>query len=376
MESNKKLNPAGLLFLLIGTAVTGSIISFVYLLINRYSPYIQLCVLSAAFFGILVGVVVKLIIKLFKIKSVAPAVLAVILGCFGFSYFKWALYVATDASSEFSESYIYWYAHYFVDDFLDEDGNLYSDSELQDIITDMREMSAYDYIIAYGQEDLWDLKSWADEDLQVLKNESFYSYCGHDIYLSSGSIPAAAGTVKDEYGYSWYNYYLYFNEHYDYPTATYYMANPGELFDTIVKINAEGRWGFTDADSNVNGLFLWVLWAAEFIIICFIAVVMVPAGIKALEPPVAETALEGMRINQNNPPVKGSVSQTAWNSDGIGGASPSTEDDTDEFGRPIAQAEKYPAMPPIPPATSTSNVQTDEFVDEFGRPMAEPDPKY
>jgi hypothetical protein len=299
MPSENKVSLSGLLLLFLGTTFTGAILSFAYLWLNEISPFIYLCIIAAVALGSAVGFVSALIIKLFKINNTSapalPALCAVILGCLVFSYFKWALYVARDSSNEISYNYINWYMICYADDFLDAEGNLYSVSELNKIITDMRNMTAYEYIKAYGQEELWALGTWENEELQVLSEYTFYDYMEHNLYLSNGSVSDAVNAVIDEYNYSWFTYYSYLSEHGTFPTAVYYMSNPGALIDTIVKINSEGRWsiennptGLSDRENNninIHGIALWIIWIAEFFIICIFAVITAFKGIKALNPP-------------------------------------------------------------------------------------------
>jgi len=379
MSTERKVSPIGLLFLFVGTAVTGAILSFIYLWVNRMSlPIDWLYVLAAVGVGALMGLVSRMIIRLFKIKALAPALIAVIIACLGFTYFKWALFVATDSSSDFSVNYTYWYAICFDEDFTDDNGVLYSSAKLTDIVTDMKNMSAYDYLIAYGQDDLWELKTWPKEELQVLMNESFFSYMEHDLYLSSGSVRDVVQVIQEEYNYSYYDYYVYLLEHGGFPTASYYMMNPGVLFDTIVKINAEGRWSY--GETAVYGALLWIVWVIEFFVICIFAIIAVPKAIKSLEPPQAVSALEGMRLNPDNPAPPNNTSappSTAnWTSDGFGGTAELEK--VDDFGRPMSIVEEPVSAVGEISVPVTSAVIPDSFgggeeYDEYGRPIAQPD---
>ncbi|MDR2531371.1 MAG: DUF2157 domain-containing protein [Oscillospiraceae bacterium] len=363
MNSESKVNPIGLLFLFAGTALAGSVLSFFYLWVNRVIPFIYLCVLAAVALGAVMGLVSAMIIKLFKIKTLALAITAVILGCLVFTCFKWALYVATDASSDISESYTEWYFFAFEDDFLNSERVLYSDSELREIITDMREMSAYEYIITYGQEELWELSLWDKEDLQILKDYTFYEYMGYYEYLSYGSVSDAVRVIIDEYNLSWFSYYNHLLKYQDYPTAIYYLTNPAQLINTIVRINNEGRWSYSassfpsenSTSTNIRGIILWLIWLVEFFIICGFAVIAIPKAIRNLEP-IQQQSIEQPDVNLYNGQENqyNSTGQTinsadttntanGWQSGGFGGGSVDQAEQYDEFGRPICQTDYFKA---------------------------------
>jgi hypothetical protein len=325
-EAETRTSPVAYIFLFLATTITGSLLSFLYLWFIQLYIDDFLNVFSAVGVGVAMGFVSSLVIKLFKIKSLAPALLAVVIGCLVFTNFKWALYVARDSSNEFSTSYIGWYFVNYADDFLDEGGNLLSDAELEKIVTDMRAMSAFEYKIAYEQEELWGLEFWSAEDLQFLKSITFYDYMEHPQYLSNGTVPQVVQAIKDEYSYSWFLYYRYIAEHGDFPTAIYYMTNPGELFEVISRINSEGRWAYND--NVVEGTLLRIVWLIEGLLICIFAVIAVPKAIKALNAPEsATTVVAGMEVN-----TYGS--------------------DTDEYGRPIAHSGRYTNL--MPPVTETA----------------------
>jgi hypothetical protein len=322
MNQENKVSFPAYLFLFLTTAIAGAVLSFIYLWINRVSTSVYFCIIAAVALGLGIGFCTRLIITFFKMNKITPVVIIVVIACLGFTYFKWALYLATEAGSENCLSYATWYNFYFADDFLDEDKNLLSDAELTKIITDMREMTAYDYINAYGQRELWGLDEWDNDDLKILKENSFYEHMEHHEFLSSGSVYEAVAAIKNEYEYSFFIHYLNFSEFGEPPTVIKYMSNPADMFEVIKRIGAEGRWAYND--NLINGASLWVVWLIEFIILMFIPMAIAIGAVQLLGK--EEEYPQIMNINQfKEPDTPGAV----------------TAEQIDEMGRPLAQTNYY-----------------------------------
>ncbi|MCL2637453.1 MAG: hypothetical protein FWD48_03700 [Oscillospiraceae bacterium] len=364
MYSEKQASPTAFLFLFLGTAITGSVLSFIYLWINQVNPIVYLSILAAVALGAAMGFVSTKIIKLFKIKSVVPALAVVILACLLFSYFKWALYVAQDANRGFrsmdDEDLFYtWISYeYYVNDFTDENGVPYSDMEA--VITEMMNTSAYDYGILENEFIWWawdtDPATLSRRDIRDLQNMSYYEAIAWDYTLGNFARTAAL-LVEEFFNSSEYAYMKYYAENDGaFPTAVYYMANPAALIDTIIRINGEGRWTYSsDTNSNAqpqlfNGILLWLVWLVEFFVICGYAVFAIPKAMK--DPPPAEEGSQVQYYDNNtnyeaNPtPAPASVDNgdNGWGSGGFGAAAeaPQAEQEQyDEQGRPIAQADEY-----------------------------------
>jgi hypothetical protein len=362
MSSEKKTSPVAYVFLFLGTAITGSVLSFVYLWINslKILPIDWLYVLLAVAIGAAMGFVSTKIVKLFKITSLLPAVAMVVLGCLVFTYFKWSLYVATDARNELSDftgEDVYYTALWFDilrNDFADENGVPYGN--IDEIIRDMQEFSAYDYGILEN-DSFWNYVGITPDeltrfDLRDLQTTAYYELLGYD--YDFGTIPRiAANTINEILNSSGYKYIRYSFEHGETPTVVYYTTNPAALVDTIIRINSEGRWTWDDLE--VTGGLLWFVWIVEFLIICGYAVIAAPKAIKALNAP--PEAFEYPATDYNNPaaasayvppvtvnsPVQSS-GDSGWGSGGFGGTSEieiEAAEEFDEHGRPIAQADEY-----------------------------------
>lgn len=91
-----KFSPAGAIILFLVTAVAGSVLSFIYLKLVSWIPFVYLNILLAAGFGLLIGLLAKLIIRSFKIRNIAVVLIAVLLGGLLFTYVKWSIYDYND----------------------------------------------------------------------------------------------------------------------------------------------------------------------------------------------------------------------------------------------------------------------------------------
>jgi hypothetical protein len=369
--SENKTSPVAYFFLFLGTAITGSALSFIYLWINRVVPIIYLCILAAVVLGAMMGFVSAKVIQLFKVKSVAPAIAAVVLGCLVFTYFKWALYVSIDARSELNEldsEGLFISAIWFEimhDEFTDENGVPYSGSEIEQILRNMQETSAYDYGILENELAFWwvyvgevefDQVTAAEE--RELRYISYYDALGFD-YLGT-NLRIAADIISDTLAGTWVKYINYYVLHGESPTVLYYVTQPVELVDTIIRINSEGRWTYSadtfPRDNSrshlVRGVVLWLVWLAEFVVICGYAVVAAPKAIKKLNEPEVEVPVS-YQVNEYNGqsvnPQQSSFPQPPadWGSGGFGGGGTAEIDITekveefDEHGRPLAKADEF-----------------------------------
>jgi hypothetical protein len=365
MSSEKKTSPVAYVLLFLATAVTGSVLSFLYLWINslKILPIDWLYVLLAVAIGAAMGFVSTLIVKLFKIKSMLPAIAMVVLGCLAFTYFKWALYVAMDANREFNsveEDFLnsaLMYQMLVSNDFTDANGQPYTN--LDEIISDMQNFSAYDYGILNNEVYWWlwdvDPNTLSRRDIRDLQSYSYYDWMGYSIDFGT-NIRLAVDNLNDYLLSSGYTYIEYYLEHGETPTVAYYATRPAKLFDVITRINNEGRWSYDERD--VTGVLLWIVWIAEFFIICGYAVVAAPKAINKLNNPPPEPEV----FNYDNPPpadmsmpMPAAADTSGWGNEGFGatGEIPSAVSSTaavgggeqyDEHGRPIAKADEFGRM--------------------------------
>lgn len=281
-----KFNFLGTLVIAISVAIVGSLLSFIYLIINEISPLAILCIFCALGFGVALGFVSVLLIKVFKIRNPLCAVIGLIIGCLIFSYFKWGLYVSRDFNSLYEE-----YKKYSPSDladfsfFLDDNNELYSNSDIEEMADTLMSVTArqyidifYDggasaYVADYGKE--------LDMTLNDLESQSFYEFLYLDKVLDeddiAGSLKAA---LKSD---NFYDHYIN-NLERDEAALGSILTNPVKLWNDIKAINKEGRWSITSSSSSysssinnerqniVKGIPLWIVWIGELFVICFIAI--------------------------------------------------------------------------------------------------------
>jgi hypothetical protein len=150
---------AGFFSIFLGMAIIGSAISIPYLLLVRICPEIKLSIIITALTGLGLGWLAGLLCKVFKMRSVAVALIAITLGYVFFTYFKWIFYV---------------------------------------------------------------------------------SYIVSEYYNSAASYISYAPEL---------------------------IARPLEFIQWIITINESGTWSISSSASNVNGIFLGIIWVAEIVLI-------------------------------------------------------------------------------------------------------------
>jgi hypothetical protein len=163
------------------------------------------------------------------------------------------------------------------------------------------------------------------------------------------NVRLAVDYLNDYLRSSGYAYIEYFVEHGETPTVAYYAIRPAKLFDIITRINTEGRWTYDD--NNVTGVLLWIVWIAEFFIICGYAVVAAPKAINKLNNPPPEPEV----FHYDNPlpaadmniaPLTG-ADTSGWGNEGFGGTAEipgavnNGGEQYDEHGRPLVQADEF-----------------------------------
>jgi len=254
----KRVNVTGLLLLFAGTFVGGCIVSAVYLLLLPLLLKLdtRFGFILPVLFGVGAGAFSGVMIKFFKIENAVQAGAVVLLGCLGFSYFKWALYLANDyrdfTKTEDYETALAVYAY------IDEN---YADP--------LHKPYTYEAIKGI----------WAKDELAE--------------YFGETADEAAEYISSLLYDDSWFGYYCDLRdlEGKD-PSAVYYMSHPKVMMQRIRQINIEGRW--TYEDNQVNGVFYAVLWIGEFLLICVPAVAV--AVVKAKNTIVLQKVPMGVPI--------------------------------------------------------------------------------
>lgn len=102
-----KFTVPAILILLLGVALTGTILAIPYLLLIRVCPFVYLNILFAVLYGLAVGFVGSLICKYLKIRNIPVACIMMGIGNLIFTYFKWAFFVSYNFSPFFQEKESY-----------------------------------------------------------------------------------------------------------------------------------------------------------------------------------------------------------------------------------------------------------------------------
>ena len=99
---------AGFFSIFLGMAIIGSAISIPYLFLIHVCPSVKLTIIITLLTGLGLGWLAGCMCKIFKMRSVAVALLAITLGYVFFTYFKWIFYVSYIASDYYdgAASYI------------------------------------------------------------------------------------------------------------------------------------------------------------------------------------------------------------------------------------------------------------------------------
>lgn len=280
-KPHQKSNALGVLALVLITAVLGSGISALYLWANKVITSVYLCVLVAIVFGVILGFVAKLLISKLKVTSPVGAVIGVLIGCLVFSYFKWSLYVAWDFD-EFAYSQIpdqtaaefYEMEYEFEFEAYDDNGNLMS---LEDIITEMQTLTAYDYLGGEFFEEYYEYVMgypMESEEIAAMKADTYFTYFGWGEILGE-TVEEAVASYETAQTMPLEEFYYSYRKIEPRMTAPYLMLHPATLFEEIGHINEEGRWSYVSNSSSsnsssmdVNGPLLAVIWILEWFFIC------------------------------------------------------------------------------------------------------------
>jgi hypothetical protein len=306
----QEINVKGLVLLFIGTVVTGALLSVMYLrlmpTVVEYSLYFG--ILLAVGFGAVAGTIAGLMVGFFKVTGYKQAMVAVILACIAFSYFKWALFLANDSEKAW---FVYGTAVEYSDEFVSNTGVPLTEEQMLAVLEKMQKTSAFDYLdrdLQKFYEEAFD----ADE-LALMKATSYYTFFNYEEVFGTDINDALTGILN----HSHYTYVLNFIENsHRYPDAVFYMLRPMEMFKLIGQINEEGRWNYDGR--QIEGLFYMLAWIAEFLLICVPAIAV--AGKKVRENEVTGFVQVQQKYNElNRRPGDTAPSTMQNNMSGIGG---------------------------------------------------------
>lgn len=291
---SKIFMPIGMILIAAAVAVIGSLLSFIYLKINQVCPSAYLCIVCAVLFGTALGGVAYVLIKLFKIRSVASAVVGMIIGCLIFTVFKWALYVQWDCEDNIYNSMKSVNAASYIGfniDFTDEDGNLLTnEAEINETVAILKSIPMTNYIEYYSAdfpEGVDSFVEWYNKNFydsitaKQVKESSYFDIFYPPEFIDEDNV---AGCIKAASEMNLYEYvYDYIGVKKAY-TVSYLVTHPSEFWQQIKNINKDGRWSLSanhsytsSSTSNLDefkGIELWIVWIGEIFLICVPAIVI------------------------------------------------------------------------------------------------------
>ena len=306
-NSSNKFSWKGILVMFLTFLVVGTGLSWVYLWINRVCPSIYLCIFAAIGFGALVGLIARLVVKGFKIRSVKAVLIGSVIGLLCMNYLKWAIYDYYDyvQIEEQLEEYVdetgyfddmkkeYAYTYYEMD--YDFDETEYTFEENWEYLT---ENNAYEYLVLMDDyyPDYNVFSYYTDEEIEDAKSQTLYEFYSYDILLGTTKEECQKNLAKakEMTAYEFYYNYREIEEAgsvgFEVPSLIDIITDPGMLWGDIKDIAEEGRWSFTSTSSSgyssgtttketdvVKGGMLWLIWGCELVILCLLGL-LIPIG--------------------------------------------------------------------------------------------------
>lgn len=284
-KNKKGFMPVGMLAIAVAVSIAGCLLSFLYLKINAICPSVYLCVAAAFGFGAAMGGIAYFLISVMKIRSQSSALIGIIIGCLVFNIFKWALYVKWDNDKIYEDKSAFEVCE-FEYDFADADGNIYDDKTIEAYMGVLKSTNAYEYFEATydggASRYIQDIKAYNGSDFTIeeLKDTSSFDFFYKD-YVKKGK---ELDSIKEAYDMDYIEYATEYLG--NYPTVAYLITHPSEFIDNIKFINMYGRWTVGNSyssqnnsvnssqNNNVKGIFLWLVWLGELLLICIPAILI------------------------------------------------------------------------------------------------------
>ena len=268
-KPSNKFSAVGFILLLLSTAASGALLSWIYLLINSVVKYTSLRALIAVLVSAVIGILGGFLVKTFKIRSTAIALIAVIIGLAFANYAKWAIYVNRD------------YDEFCYDDMkniqADEYYYIYTEDfeDTEDFVSTLKDTPAS---LLMSESTTEDLKYLTAEEINSLKNDSLWDYLEFDDILGTDAETIEKSISKS----SEMNAYDFTFEYRGLKAKTvgYLMTHPVEMFKDIKDINEVGRWTYGKSYSTIpkepiNGIMLWIVWLGELLVLTLPAICVV-----------------------------------------------------------------------------------------------------
>lgn len=241
----------GFILMFISMLVAGALLSWLYVILQAVIPIIYLCILITVGFGAAIGGIGALFVKVYKIRYPAIAIISTLIAMLFVYLFHWCVYVARDY-----------------------DKNLYDY---------MKAQSAARYFL-----NATDAQVKSDEGIQYMladrdSNPTAWKADGMDklLGMSDDEIASSMKAMAGKNAYTFY--YEYRNQ--PVHSIGYLLVHPGDLWEDICNINETGRWTMssrhsyssTSSKEPVKGVFLWITWFGEMLLMFIPAAAIVYA---------------------------------------------------------------------------------------------------
>ena len=253
----------GFILMFVSMLLAGCLLSWLYVVLQAVIPIIYLCVLITIGFGAAIGGIGALFVKIYKIRYPMLAILAALIAMLFVYLFHWCIYVDKD------------YKDHYYDYLKKTDASSFfigiNENEIDE------DVAAYIASTRDGNVSAWR----GDEGTKLLGLEN-----GLDDVLGSNAdeIKASVLATKGKNAYDFLYTYRNLPKH----TVGYLLVHPGALFSDIKNINEYGRWttrssrsSFSSSSSknseNVKGVFLWIVWFGELLLMFAPALAIVGA---------------------------------------------------------------------------------------------------
>ena len=271
----------GFILMFLSMLITGALLSWLYVVLQAVIPIIYLCVLITVGFGAAVGGIGYFFVKTYKIRHPMIAVLATLIAMLFVYYFHWCVYVARDYDKNIYDSMkTSPAASYYLgltDSEMDQNG-LFDDPS--------RVVSAYKSlkVKSFTKLTTSELDSLPAKQRDLYnKNATVWEFMDLDNILGTNDseIKESVQNLRGKNAYTFTYEYRKQPKH----NIGFLLVHPGELWDDIRSINTQGRWTMSSRHSYsskssktpVTGVFLWLTWIGEMLLMFIPAVAIVRA---------------------------------------------------------------------------------------------------
>ncbi len=249
-----RFSPVGAVLLTITTFMMLSLLFIPYLWLVRICPIVYINIFLAVLVSVAAGIVGGLITKMYKMRNVTVTTVCVIIAFLGATYVKWSMYDYFDQTVVIKKAM--------------QEYNAYEYYGLGDIFSEDEEEVDADALIEY----YLTTDEWKEYEFDKLLGSS----------VSEVKLSLESARTTDAYSFT------YATGKYEEADFISIFSHPSGLWKDIKNINKVGRWkiGSGDYGENTHGIFLWLTWFGEFVLL---GVVLLAISLDKSKKPFIET---------------------------------------------------------------------------------------